>query len=390
MKHFLGIKPPRMRAHAHATHRHATWLELFFDLVFVVVIAQLTHAIKDHLTIAEILKSVALLLPVWWIWAAHAVYATRFDTDDPFYRVMTFGQMFAVAVIAVELHHFDAEHSSVYAAAYVAARLLSLIMLLRVHIYLPDMRTATRLYLTGFSIDVLFWLASFAIPAPGRYVLWGIGFSVVFITPWIGWWRGWLAEIPVDATHIPERFGLLNIIVLGEAVVGVVAGVAGIEWTIKVFLIAALGFTSAIVIWWTYFSYLEKVSKRIAIGSGQPYMYSHIPFILGVAGAGIGVEKLITSANEVSAGSSGVWTYCGGAFLWALSFYAIQQTSVPQAATRQRSRRYLWSLPAFAAVAWFGVTWPSWLAQTVITGIFLFLLVLPSPKAHESNNVAAG
>jgi low temperature requirement protein LtrA len=376
-----------MRARAHVTNRHATWLELFFDLVVVVVIAQAAHGIKDHPTMTEIIKNIALFLPVWMIWAGHTVYATRFDTDDVFYRVLTFGQMFAVAVIAVEFHHLGAGHSSVYAAAYVAARLLLLILLLRVHLHLPDMRKATRLYLTGFGIDVLFWLASFAVPAPGRFVLWGIGFSVSMITPWIGWWRKWLAAIPVDATHIPERFGLLNIIVLGEAVVGLVGGLSEIYWTIGVLLTAALGFLSAVVIWWTYFTYLEEVSERISIGSGQPYMYSHIPFILGVAGVGIGLEKLIASAHEPVASSSGVWIYCGGAILWALAFYAIQRASIPDVGTRRLNWHYLWSPLAFMAVAWFGVAWPSLIAQSVITGIFLCLLVLQSLRGREETDL---
>lgn len=381
MSQFLGMTPPRMRATSHASNRHATWLELFFDLVFVVVIAQIVHGIKDHLTVAEIVKGIALFLPVWWIWVGHTVYATRFDTDDVLYRVATFAQMFAVAVLAVELHRFDGAKSTTFAAAFVMARLLLWGLLFRVHVCLPEVRKATTLYLAGFGAGMLFWVASLAVPPPGRYLLWGIGLSIDFLTPWIGWWRKWLLEIPVDATHIPERFGLLNIIVLGETVVGVVAGVARMEWTFEVFLTALLGFVSAVVIWWTYFSYLEDVSEKISIGSGQPYMYSHIPYIIGVAAIGIGVEKLITSAPEPLASSSGVWVYCAGSILWALSFYAIRRVSTPQLDTRRLNLRYLLSLLGFLAVAWFGVAWPSLAVQAVVAGIFLSLLVFPARKA---------
>ncbi|MEN8184362.1 MAG: low temperature requirement protein A [Myxococcota bacterium] len=375
---------PRMRAKAHASHRHATWLELFFDLVFVVAIVQLTHGVKDYLTSAEVIKAIALFLPIWWIWAGHTVYATRFDTDNVLYRILTFTQMFAVVVMAVSLHDFGAERSLDYGAAYVVARATLLFLLWRAHVHVPEVRSATRLYLTGFGVGASLWAISLAVPVPLRYALWVAGFSIDFFTPWLGWWRKWLAEIPVDATHIPERFGLLNIIVLGEAVAGLVAGVSEVEWTIQLLVTAPLGFLTAVVVWWTYFSYLEEAVQGISIGSGQPYMYSHIPFVLGVAGVGIGIEKLIASVNEPVVSAGGVWIYCGGAALWVVSFYAIQLVSTPRVITRRVSWLYLASVVAFGAVAWLGVAWSPLVAQAALAGVFLSLLAargrLPEPR----------
>ena len=103
------------------------------------------------------------------------------------------------------------------------------------------------------------------------------------------------------------------------------------------------------------------------------------------AQVGTGMERLIASAQEPVVSSGGLWVYCGGGILWALAFYAIQRVSIPHVLTREMNWRYLWGLLAFIAVAWFGRTWPSLIAQAVITVVILCLLVLsPRPGREET------
>ena len=99
MKHLW--QPPQLRvSEEDSEERHATWLELFYDLVFVVVVAQLAHRLKDHLSLPGIAEFALVFIPVWWSWVGTTFYATRFDTDDTLHRVFTVIQMAAIAAMA--------------------------------------------------------------------------------------------------------------------------------------------------------------------------------------------------------------------------------------------------------------------------------------------------
>src|SRR5918911_3888669 len=96
------LEPPRLRTAAAERYeeRHATWLELFVDLVFVVAIAELGTTFAHHVSVGEFLRYLGLFVPVWWAWAGFTFYATRFDTDDLIYRAATLLGMFFVAALA--------------------------------------------------------------------------------------------------------------------------------------------------------------------------------------------------------------------------------------------------------------------------------------------------
>jgi low temperature requirement protein LtrA len=382
------LKPPKLISKSNVSGRHATWLELFYDLVFVVAIAQITHDLSHHLTSMNMGKSIGLFLPVWWIWAGHTVYATRFDTDDVVYRMFTFIQMFCVAVIGVQLHQFTHEAANGYALAYIVARTGLLLMLARAHWHISDTRNATKLYLIGFTFGVFFWIASLFVDGYAKYLLWSIGLAVDFITPWIGWWHGFLKKIPVDASHVPERFGLLNIIVLGETVVAVVAGVSEVEWSMRVLLVALLGFGVAVSIWWMYFSYLEDVLGKMDLGSGQPYIYSHLPFIIGIAATGIGIEHVIISAEHGELTRNALWTLTAGAIIWTISFYAIKKVSIPQICTHRFNGRFFIAVLGFTGIGIAGLWLSGLVIQILITGIFTFLLISETTDGNTRTSEA--
>jgi low temperature requirement protein LtrA len=307
--------------------RHATWLELFFDLIFVAVVAQITHRLESALDWGSLLASVGLFLPVWWIWAGHTVYATRFDTGDLPYHILTFVQMFAMVAIAVQLSHFSHASANIYALAYLLARGILLAMLVRAHATVPAARPATRLYIVGFGAGALCWAASLAADGNAKYVLWGLGMIIDMATPWYGWLRGFLQKFTVEHSHLSERFGLLIIILLGETVVAIVAGLSETGWTAGTLAAAAGGFLLAVLIWSIYFSFLEKVRKRMELRSGQPYIYIHLPLIFGIGGIGVGIQKSI-----IAAGHHGSWMEAGlflgtGLVIWTLAFLGLHRIS---------------------------------------------------------------
>src|ERR671918_757718 len=120
------LEPPRLRTLDTEEDRRATWLELFFDLVFVVTIAELGTRLSGDVTLHGFLEFMALFVPVWWAWAGFTFYANRFDTDDLLYRLLILVAMFAVAALATTVPDAFEGGSAGFALSYVCIRLVLL------------------------------------------------------------------------------------------------------------------------------------------------------------------------------------------------------------------------------------------------------------------------
>ncbi|HEC14706.1 MAG TPA: low temperature requirement protein A, partial [Rhodospirillales bacterium] len=213
--------------------RHATWLELFYDLIYVVVIAKLTHLLAAPygglLTLQGYLVFTGLFVPVWWAWTGHTLFANRFDPDDALHRLLTLLQMGAVILMAVFIGGVGAGKDAGFALSYAAVRVVLLLMYLRIHLARPDLRFVSTLFLSGFSLGAGLWILSVFFDPPLMYVLWGAGLLVDMATPWAG--QKILSKVSVHSSHLPERLGLFSIIILGEAVLGIVTGSKEVDWS---------------------------------------------------------------------------------------------------------------------------------------------------------------
>src|SRR5919201_6560933 len=122
------LAPPRLRTGSAVAdeERHATWTELFFDLVYVGAIASLGALLRNDASVDGILRMAGLFIPVWWAWIGYTLYADRFDSDDAVFRLLMIGGMLASGALAVNVH-FAADGSSAgFALSYVSARALLL------------------------------------------------------------------------------------------------------------------------------------------------------------------------------------------------------------------------------------------------------------------------
>lgn len=133
MKHI--VTPLRLRSLASDSGRKVTWLELFFDLIFVAAVSQVAEPLREHYSVVGLLRFAPLFALIWWAWTGHTVFSTRFDTDDVIQRGLTLVQMFAVAVMAANAKDaLDSRSSAGFAAAYAAVRFV-----LVAHIFAPVM-----------------------------------------------------------------------------------------------------------------------------------------------------------------------------------------------------------------------------------------------------------
>jgi low temperature requirement protein LtrA len=322
------LEPPRLRTLEADEDRRATWLELFLDLVFVAAIAQVAATLSADPTAAGFGSYLVLFLPIGWAWAGFTFYATRFDTDDLVYRLLTLLGMFAVAGLASTVPNALHGGQNAFVLAYVAVRLILIVLYVRVYRDLEVARPVARWFILMFGLAVCDWLISLAVPVPWKYALWGLALTLEHVAP-IRAWR-LLRGMPVDPRHIPERFGLLIIIVLGESVIAVVLGTTETSWTFLSGSVAFAGFLAAAAIWWLYFDFLDAASVVTRnVRSGITFVYAHYFVASGIAALGIGVKLAIFSVEPGSRYDEIGWIAAAGTAFCMVGLAAIQLATPP-------------------------------------------------------------
>jgi low temperature requirement protein LtrA len=330
--------------------RHATWMELFYDLVFVVAVAELAHKLKDHLSTATILEVVLLFVPVWWSWVGVTFWADRFDRDTLPQRVLLALQMLAAAALAVNVHDGVGAGSRAFAISYVAGRLLLVFQYLLVGRKHAAAAPLARRYASGFSIAAAVWLASLAVPPPLRFWMWAAGFAIDFATPLTA--RALQARLPLDVSHLPERFALFTLIVLGESVVAVCQGVSSMHWSAASTATAAIAFGLAFGLWWMYFERIEGSAVRKVFFAGQVWVYTHLPLALGLAATGAAVQRVVMRVDAGALEAGDRWLLAGAVGLCLASIGVIHSTMTG----RERSARLRLGGAVIAlALAWLPV-----------------------------------
>jgi low temperature requirement protein LtrA len=371
------LEPPRLRTTGDPREeRHATWFELFFDLVFVAAVAQLGGALAVDPSGPVFARFAGLFVVVVWAWVLYTLYANRFDTDDLIFRLAKSGAMLAIAAIAVNLHEaMDGRGGTVgFAAGYVVLRalLIGLYVRARRHVH-GQGRRLTKTYIVGYSATTALWLISIFVPGPFRYALWVVAMAIDLAIPTRAW--AVLKGHSVVISHLTERFGTFFIIVLGESVVAVVAGVAGFELTIASWIVGALGFVIALCLWWIYFDLADtSVVGRGALG--LVYVYSHFPLLAGVAAFGEGTKLAIAQAGQPSLAAGTRWALAGGIAAFALSLAAVH-IGAEWTSMRDRSfvgRIALGALALVLAAAGRRIP-PAWFVAVVAAAVLAQLLL---------------
>jgi low temperature requirement protein LtrA len=389
---FAAFAPPRLRT-TEESERTATWLELFYDLVFVAAVAMMGTRLAHDVSWNGVASYLAYFALVWWLWASHTFYADRYDTDDLIYRFLAGAQMVAVAVIAVSLSRGEAGSMQVFALGYAGARVVLLVLYARAYRYVPGTRDLVRGYLTGFGLSSLLWILSIAVPEPARFWLWGIAFAVDLATPFAV--RRIQAAAPLDVSHLPERFGLFTILVLGEAIVAVTVGLSHVPWQVSTTLVGIFGLGAATCLWWVNFDHLDgSVVRRRGEGKNwRPtvWIYGHLPLAVALAMFGVSVEVAIAGADHGhDYPAADRWLLVASVALAYASMAAIQTASVRPGEERLRLwaiRARLVGIPAVLAIGvlpGLGAAWTMVLVTAVCSVEVVTDLVAANPAAIRS------
>ena len=242
------LSPPRLRP-SPWEELHTTWLELFYDLVVAVAVTQAAIPLWAS-SRAPLFPSFSACFCWSGGYGGPTVYTTRFETDDTLYVLLAFAQMLAVVGIAVAIPQVGLGNTRGFGIAYLASRLILLVLLARAWYYVVETRQLMRIYLTGFGVGAGIWAASLFFPPPAQFVLWGISLTIDLLTPWVVW-----GTVPpsseVNPTHIPERLATFTIIVLGLSVAIVVRSLTNTPIALETAMGAVLGFLITACLWWT-------------------------------------------------------------------------------------------------------------------------------------------
>lgn len=323
----IKITPPHLRTKEVQDHRSATWLELFYDLVFVVAVAILAARLLGDASGAGIASYFGYFALLWWLWASHTYYADRYDTDDLVYRLLAAGQMVAVVVIAAALSPDVASSTRAFAFGYAASRILLLAMYWRAYRHVAETRVLVKGYLLGFGAAAVVWTASAFVPDDRRVVLWSVALAIDLATPWV--MRREQAKVPLDVSHLPERFGLFTILVLGESIAAVVMGLGHSEWAVLPTVTAALGVGLATALWWLYFdnargSVVRRDARVRRAWRPTVWIYSHLPLAAALAASGVAMEKAVAQAGHGPMPAGDRWLLVGSLVAVFLSLALIQ------------------------------------------------------------------
>ncbi|MCO8255807.1 low temperature requirement protein A [Haladaptatus sp. AB618] len=297
------VTPPALHDRTPIADRHATWLELFFDLVFVVAIAELGHLLADSLTIDGITEFVGLFVPVWWVWSTHSYYGDVFDQDDVVFPIASIVVMLGVIIWSFTFPAALYGGAVAFILVYVFLRLVNIGLYLIASRTVPEARELATKSSIGNAIGLSFWIVSLAVSPPLQYGLWAVG--LIIEISWTPVVYMLLEDVPIQRSHMDERFGLFTIVVLGESILGVASGTTDTNWQATAAIIAVAGFLIAVCFWWLYFAYSDSniVNRFIRsdwIGAirGSLYVYGHLPVFACITAFGIGIETTIVAGAE--------------------------------------------------------------------------------------------
>jgi low temperature requirement protein LtrA len=306
-------------------HR-VTPLELFFDLVFVFAITQVTSLLADDPTWGGVLRGMLVLVALWWAWTGYAWLTSTMDVDEGGVRLAMLASMGAMLGVALAVPGAFGDDAVLFGVAYLLVRLLHLVLYTIVGRDDPDLRGAVlRFAPTAIFGASLLVLAGF-LEGDERIAVWVVALAIDYLGPaMIGGGRGWR----IAPEHFAERHGLIILIALGESIIAIGVG-AGFELVTGVIVAAALGIVVVSALWWLYFDVAAVFARRRlmeARGVEQArlardsYSYFHLPMVAGIVLFALGLKATLGHTGEALDTVPAVGL-CGGAALYLLGHVA--------------------------------------------------------------------
>jgi low temperature requirement protein LtrA len=288
-------------------HSRVTFVELFFDLVFVFAVTQLSHRLLHHLSPGGLLETGLLLMAVWWVWIFTSWVTNWLDPERTPVRLMLFALMLAGLVLSTSIPDAFEAKALAFAGAYVFMQLgRTLFMVWALKGDSPANYQNFRRIACWLALSAVFWLMGGWADASLRFWLWVVALAIEyagpplrFRTPGLG--ASATSDWNVEGGHLAERCGLFLIIALGESILITGSKFAALPWTPAVVAAFAVAFVGSVAMWWIYFNIGAERASRHIVASDDPgrvgrlaYTYMHLPLVAGIIVAAVGDELVLT------------------------------------------------------------------------------------------------
>ena len=284
-------------------HSRVTFVELFFDLVFVFAVTQLSHGLLEHLTPLGALQTAVLMLALWWAWIDNAWVTNWLDPERAPVRLLLFVLMLLGLIVSASIPKAFEERAAAFALAYGALEIIpKLFMLWALKRHdAGNYRNFVRITLWR-GAGAACWIAGGFVAPEWRLAVWALALAIDTGSPLIGFFvpgfgRSTTADWTVEGGHMAERCGLFVIIALGESILITGATFAGLTWNAVTFAAFANCFIGSVAMWVVYFNIGAERSSRVFAGSAEPgrlarsgYTYMHIPIVAGIIVAAVADE----------------------------------------------------------------------------------------------------
>ena len=265
--------------------RQATWLELFFDLVFVAVIGVVAHGLahphNGEIEGEQLLAFFLVFVPVWWVWAQHTLFANRYDTDSLWQRFATLALMALVLVLSLFLEDAQASSYPGLLTTYLAMQAVLALLYFTAPKTTPDGDSLARGVGIAIVVGSAMSATSLLVSSQWKFALLYAGIVAQLVL--MARLDKHARAFPVHRKHLIERIGLLAIIVLGETVIRIVGSFTAREhYDVLDGVAAAAGFLLIVQIWWIFFGALPQLERAKRIETGLAVVVSHLPVYVGI------------------------------------------------------------------------------------------------------------
>ena len=305
-----------------------TSLELFFDLVLVFAFTQVTTFLSHNSTWGGLLRGLLLLGALWWAWSAYAWLTNTLDPEEGAVRLAMLAAVAAMLVVSLAAPSAFGSDGVTFGVAYFVVRAFHLLLYAIAGRGDRDLfRAVLRIVPAATLAPALLVVAGF-LNGSAQLALWGAALAIDYLGVLLGHMRGWR----ISPEHFVERFGLIIIIALGESIVAIGVGAAGLPLDAGVIAAALLGITVAACLWWSYFDWVvyvaqatlvEATGARRAAFARDAYSYLHLPMVGGIVLFAFGLKTTLADV-DVSLGSVSALGLCGGVALYLLAHVALR------------------------------------------------------------------
>jgi low temperature requirement protein LtrA len=319
-----------------AVEQRATTLELFYDLVFVFAITQVSHLLLEHLDWTGVGQSVLVLLVVWWSWNYTTWATNELDPASAVVRLLLIALMLASLLMAIAIPDAFGDKALLFAACYVAIQVGRQFFLTFVAAERGSIeRDRAGRILAWFVAAGVLWIAGALADGSSRTVLWLAALAVDYGAPLVTYWLPGRPRLPLDtwevgSAHFAERFQLFVIIALGETIVVTGATTAELELTTARVVAFAVAFLVTAAYWWLYFSLVATIiERRLALAENRTvlardaFTYLHVLILAGILLSAVGDELVIAHPSEELPDAELAAVVCGPA-LYLIAHVALR------------------------------------------------------------------